>query len=102
MAASLVAPTSKLLCECSAVEVLPALVKRHNHRLIGNPRGDGVGLLGDPGRGVAGTAFWNLLNGKFPEAELTADLVEPLQISVGELPFRALLQSADRNDSDMH
>ena len=42
------------------------------------------------------------MNGELAKTELAADLVEPLEIAIGKLPFGTLLQSANRDDSDTH
>lgn len=39
---------------------------------------------------------------KAAKSELAADVVEPLAVTFGELPFRALLQAANGDDNDTH
>src|SRR5882757_11248511 len=88
--------------EAGAVDIAAVLVERHHHRFFRNQGRNGRGLLRDPGRGVARAAFRNFMNLEAAEAELAADVVEPVAIAFRELPFRALLQAADRNDEEAH
>src|SRR5262249_47732089 len=89
-------------CEYGRIEILPALVQYSDHRLVGNMRLDRSGLFGHPRCGVARAAFRNFMDSELAKPELAADLVEPLEIAIGKLPFAALLQPAHRNDRNTH
>ena len=85
-----------------AVDIVAALVERHQDRFLRDRRRNRRGFLGHPGGGVAGAAFGNFMNFEAAKAELAADIVEALAIALGQFPLRALLQPADGNDDEAH
>src|SRR3954452_3994364 len=98
MTGTLVAPAPEMPCEYGRIQILAALVQRHQDRFFGNMRGDRRGLFGHPRCRIARAAFGQFVDGELAESELAAGLVEPLEIALGKLPFGALLQPAHRND----
>ena len=88
--------------KAGAVDVVAALVERHQHGFFRNCRRNRRGFLGHPGRGVARAAFGNFMDLEAAKAELAADVVEALAIAFGQFPLRALLQPADCNDDEAH
>ena len=66
-----------------AVDILAALVERHQHGFLRYHRCDSSSFLCYPGGGVARAAFRNFMNLKAAEAEFAADVVEALAIPLG-------------------
>ena len=102
LATCFVPPAAEMPGKSGAVDVVAALVERHQHGFLGNRGRNRRGFLGDPGRGVAGAAFGNFMNLEAAKAELAADVVEALAVALGQFPLRALLQPADGNDDEAH
>ena len=98
----LVPPAAEMPGKSRAVDIVAALVERHQDGFLGDRGRNRRGLLGHPGRGVAGAAFGNFMNLEAAKAELAADVVEALAIALGQFPLRALLQPADGNDDEAH
>src|SRR5665647_2877180 len=91
----IVPPAAEMPGKSGAVDVVTALVQRHQdgfRRYCGRNRG---GFLGHPGRGVAGAALGDFLDIEAAKAEFAANVVESLAIAVREFPLRTLLQPAD-------
>src|SRR5664279_305043 len=97
-----VAPAAKMPGKSGAVDIVTALIQRHQDGFRRNCRQNRRGLLCDPGRGVARAAFRNFMNFQAMKAELAANVVESLQVAFGQLPLRTLLQPANGNDDEAH
>src|SRR5215471_11615692 len=98
----LVAPTGKPMRQASTVDILAALVEWDKHGVFGNCRRNRRCLLGNARGCVAGPAFRNFMDVEAAEAELAADVAEPLLVPLGELALRTLFQPADGNDDKTH
>src|SRR4051794_15996182 len=70
MTGALVAPAPEMPCEYGGIEILAALVQRHQDRFVRNMRGDRRGLFGHPCRSVAGAALGDFVNAELAESEL--------------------------------
>ena len=91
-----VPPAAKMTGESRAVEVVAALIQRHQHGFFGDRSRYRRGFLSDAGGGIAGAALGNFMDLQAAKTELAADILEAFAVALGELPFRTLLQPADR------
>ena len=90
-----VPPAAEMPGQSGAVEIVATLIERHQHGFIGIAAEIAAGLLGHPGRGVAGAAFGDFMNIEAAKAEFAADVIEALAVAFGQFPLRTLLQPAD-------
>src|ERR1700752_3247765 len=88
--------------ECCAVDGLATLVEDNDGRFVRNERRDRRRFFADSGSCVARAAFGDFVNFEAAKSELAGDVIEPLAIAFGQIPFRALLQAADGDDDDAH
>src|ERR1700719_2314033 len=86
----------------AAVEIVAALVERHQYGFCGDCRRNRRGLVGDPGSGVTRAAFRNFMNFKAAKSEFAADVLEAFAIALSQFPLRALLQPPDGDDDEAH
>src|SRR5258708_16049628 len=98
----LIPPGAKMPGKSDAVDILAALVERHESGFRRDCGRNHARFLGNPGCGIAGAAFGNFMNLEAAKPEFAADVVESLAIAFGQLPLRTLLQPADRNDDKAH
>src|ERR1700735_4915223 len=85
-----------------AVDIVAALVERHQGGFFRHGRRDRRGFLSYSGDSVPGAAFGDFMHLEAAKAELAADIVESLAIALGQFPLRSLLQPADTYDCKAH
>jgi hypothetical protein len=102
MRCSFVAPAAELPGKARAVDALAAFVERDQRLLLRQQRRDRRSFFGNPRGGVARAAFRDLMDVEAAKPELAADILEALAVTLGELPFRALFQTADADHDKAH
>jgi hypothetical protein len=88
--------------ECCAIEGIATLVKRNDGRFVRNQSRNRGGFFGDSRRGIARTAFRNVMKLNCAKTDFAADVVEAFAVAIRKLAFRTLLEFADGNNDDTH
>ena len=82
-------------CKSRAVDIVTALIQRHDDGFGWDSGKDRRCFLPHPGGGVACAAFGNFSDFETAKPELAPDVIEPLAIMVAQFPLRAPFQPAD-------
>src|SRR5262249_55115365 len=83
-----------------AIEVLPAGIKQHDCRVLGNDISERDRLFEHSLASVSGTTFSDLNNFDVTQSELTTRLCRPLAVALTKLGLRTVFQPSDGGNSD--